>query len=871
MGYVTAESNNNTARSQHSVTADFATAPGIITELCDYRPDMFPLPQVWLHHYDIVYSYDVECQYLQDSESNCMLSYQLAVLDIRKMKYTERILFPVDGDRYSLGEIISTAVSAVGYGRSRAGGMRVLQIAHFGTMEWSAFRDRSKLRFFNLIHDVPVCRNKIIKVPFGEKHSAEVVFSAADTSLHAPAGCKSLKALSSMTTVKKVDIGKNITDMAYLLKSDKATFYHYAINDVRVTLEYEARFLVSVQEMLGYPCMPITLGALAVLAMDSILRRKQNIPITDTCNGDIKTNPLMLTTLGKQLSIRKSEKGIIFKSVKDMSSSAINKSFCQSAYIGGMNAGYTWGTVKCNDGEIVVDLDLCSAYPSSISSFADIDFNSSPETGHIPYPIRTVAKLEEALGMKLLDTLIHGYFQLSFAWDSDVKYPSIPCSDPDAGIIYPLEGKTCCTSSELISALTTGKCGVTIDQYVIFNDIKNQSTMAYVLKVLAQERRKYKKNTLGNLLYKECSNSLLGKLTQGIKDRKIYTMSDGGNKTLPESQITCPYIAADCTGLVRATLCTLVSIIGNYPRCRVLSVTTDGAMIVIPKPKDLEITTNEKGIVEVGRLSIYNLLPADLIKSLEDSYPVRMFKLGCEKLGYSTWIEAKHLGDEAGSYRTRSNWMKYLDVLQSKAAAAMQVSSADMMETIAMDDNISMLDSSRLAGIRDILDGKVSDIIMIVRKQTASLSPDGKRLITADGYDSAAPRTVDDARNVRDIVRNRRRQKLSTKPDMLALAQAAGGRLHVSKGASVSDICRKMAIRAIAHGTRAWKIYGMKKADIAKRLGLKDLKNATRQPMYFNLIPDTTASRDALTDICDKLGLKLTQAMLDEILYKTSG
>lgn len=872
MGNITTNKADSELNSSITEAKDISFgSPVVISGIIDYDEAMFPIPEYWVSHYDVVYAFDVETQAVKDSHSgttdNVILSYQLAIFDVKRRLYTERILFP-DHKRYSLSEILSSVCLSLGYTRTTAKGLRILQLAHYGSMEWASLSDRKEMPGLNLIHSVPVCRNQSVSVPFAQKHAAKVRYSILDTSLHAPAGFMALNALSAMTHVKKLSIGNNIQNMASFLATDKGSFIHYAINDVRVTIEYEARFLAAVQEIIGHPCQPSTLGAMAVFAMDAVLRRKQAGAVDDE-KCDIKSNPLMLKLLGKEIDEYKDKHGHIKKRINDTAASRVNRSFCSASYLGGLNAGFCWSKEQCDVNSIIVDLDLCSAYPSSIAAFNDIDLFSSPKCGGLHYPVRSVAQLTKALKKKLTDAPLHGYFQISFKWDNDVLYPSLPCSVETAGLVYPLEGMTFCTASELISALSTGRCEIKVMQYVIFEDMPNQShNMADVFAYLTKERRKHPKGSLLNKLYKECANSLYGKLAQGVRTRKIYDVRSGGTKDLPESPITCPYIAADCTGLIRASLSTLIATVADYPGCRIISVTTDGAMVVVPRPKNLKITTDDNGIVDVAGISVKDVLPTGLIQKLEAAYAIRMFMRGPQRMNFETWIEPKHIGDEFGSYRTRANWIKYNGVLQYKAAAGMQVSSADEMDAVAESDTISQLPSRHLASVRDIIAGKATDVVDIIKLQHAALSPDGKRIVSADGKSSKPPVTINDATKIRAIVKNRRRQNLTTTPAMIIMTTALNNKTRIPRGANEAHMCRKLVIRAIAHGTRAWKIYGMTKAEIAKRLGLKDLKNQSRQQVILNSIPKTPASMDAMEDICQKLDVKLTQDKIDEMMIK---
>jgi hypothetical protein len=104
---------------------------------------------------------------------------------------------------------------------------------------------------------------------------------------------------------------------------------------------------------------------------------------------------------------------------------------------------------------------------------------------------------------------------------------------------------------------------------------------AEFLAELTQRRAKEPSDGLRNRMLKEMANSFYGKLAQGLTERQVYNFS-GESKSIPASRVTVPHYAAMTTGIVRAALAALVAAIGTRNGCRVLSATTDGAMVVVP-------------------------------------------------------------------------------------------------------------------------------------------------------------------------------------------------------------------------------------------------------------------------------------------------
>ena len=97
-------------------------------------------------------------------------------------------------------------------------------------------------------------------------------------------------------------------------------------------------------------------------------------------------------------------------------------------------------------------------------------------------------------------------------------------------------------------------------------------------------------------------------------------------------------------------------------------------------------------------------------------------------MGCGNWLEIKHVGNEVGSYKTRVNWLTWERVQQCKAASGMQVDDYNKIREIASSGTLLDIQKKRLSSMREILDGRASDLVSLITKQKASLAPDGKRL-----------------------------------------------------------------------------------------------------------------------------------------------
>lgn len=848
----------------------FFTNKGVIDEPIDITRAFGGIPEAW-DSFDIVYSLDAETQSYTDDMGNLrnkVLSYQIGALNIKKRTYRECIVFPENGKRLRLRDIISNAIGLAGLGRTQAKGANVLQLTHYGVMEWSLFKDRKDVSsLFKEVHKVPVClRSKEIKsVPLKGSHYVKVLFRSSDTYLHAPAGFRSLEKLSAMTLMKKVSIGDRISNMEALLRSDRDLFIHYALCDIRATLEYEALFLHKVYLMTGTPCLPVTLGDLSVKCFDSMIRDMNNIPKTPILK--IIENEPLLRLMGKEITSYTDSRGHSRKSYRYTDKYLWNKTLCSDSYYGGLNISFICGERKAAPGKVFLDLDFSGAYPTALAACGDIDFNAV-SVGYDEIELRTVDELLKYLNMDLCDIseVPHYYFSLDFKWDPDTLFPSIPCHT-DAGLIYPLEGYTYCTMPELLYALSTGKVSVKITAYTGFATRKDAFTLAGAFKKLTEERKKSVKGTIDERMWKEVSNTLYGKMAQGIKERKVFDITRNESRTLGPSPISCVYYASSCTGLVRAALSAAIDVLGNAEGCSVVCATTDGFIAEVPLSIGFEIKTDDNGLVVPP--SIEELLEPALLKRLESEYPIHLMIKARHKMGCGNWLEIKHVGDEVGSYKTRVNWLTWDGVQQCKAASGMQVDDYNKIREIASSGTLLDIQKKRLSSMREILDGRASDLVSLITTQKASLAPDGKRLYSADGLSSFPPATVSDVLKQRAVIKYRKKEfgEVVKPESLLFYSVCAQKNVNVPKTNGLSRVTEKMVLRVIARMDKKKFFGGRSYKAIAAMLGLKDLKNYKRKAPVFGCIPDCEESRKVIMDIALKVGLSGNENEFERLLF----
>jgi hypothetical protein len=318
--------------------------------------------------------------------------------------------------------------------------------------------------------------------------------------------------------------------------------------------------------------------------------------------------------------------------------------------------------------------------------------------------------------------------------------------------------------------------------------------------------------------------------------------------------------------LVRAALSSAIDVIGNADGCSVVCATTDGFIAEVPLPEGFEIKTDDNGIVAPP--SIEEILEPALLKRLESSYPIHLMIEARHKMGCGNWLEIKHVGDEVGSYKTRVNWLTWDGVQQCKAASGMQVDDYNKIREIAASDKLVLIQKKRLPSMREILDGKVFDLISLITTQKASLSPDGKRVYSQDGLSSLPPATVSDVLKTRAVIKHRKKLGEVVKPkDLHLLISCAKNNVKVPKKNGLFRVTEMMVLRVIVRMDKKKYFGGRSYKAVAALLGLKDLKNYKRQAPVFGCIPDCEESRKVIRDIAIKVGLSGNENEFEKLLF----
>ena len=291
---------------------------------------------------------------------------------------------------------------------------------------------------------------------------------------------------------------------------------------------------------------------------------------------------------------------------------------------------------------------------------------------------------ERARGLQPGEGVIPAFFRVEFAFPETTLYPCLPVSHEHYGLIYPYEGETCVSASEVLLALEAGaeiRCLWSVELPVVRDDDgKPVLFLQEHLRYLATERAAYKADqdnpnaAIFEKLLKEFSNSFYGKFAQGI-NAKNATDAHGRSRRMPPSAITEPCVAALVTSLARAALSAALIGIERFNRGRdplsqinLASCTTDGFLIGLPATEEFSVLGDYYQYVESDGsdpvLKFANVPGFDallkrfgceeLLGYFDELQPLRQFRQArIDLVGKDDYLEIKHMADYLVSVKTR--------------------------------------------------------------------------------------------------------------------------------------------------------------------------------------------------------------------------
>lgn len=525
---------------------------------------------------------DSEYVFDEKTQTNTILSYQYCLI-FKNYPPLTGILYPKSSkvkDRWTLERLISEVIQRAYDNKyiSQWSGL-VNVYAHFLRADMSSFSDCFNFKGIQGIRgtiageidlygvDVATLENKrfkpqVMKLHDKNRNGKHTVVNFIDTMLLSPNQC-GLATIGELIKLPKLPIpaGYSIDRMDVLLKEDKEGFEAYALRDAEIAVYYGLFMQVFVRQELKLKRLPMTLAGIGLAKYKELMlayRNNQGHRVDlNTLFGKHKVQTVKWNKIKGQPVFRTET---VLTPAKDLFAS-----LATHAYMGGRNECFATGITPIDTWS---DYDVASAYPVAMLHLKPLDYEAAYVTHDVTEFTCNVV----------------GMAYVKFKFPENTRYPSLPVQSPN-GLLYPLSGETYVTAPELAVAIGM-ECKIDIQHGVIVPFIENSQPLflAFVEKMrgMRQDFNKKvgKKGSIMELLCKECINSLYGKTASGVKAKTGFEVSTGLSKVLPQSVISCPYLASYISGFIRALVSEqIASIPAQYD---VLSITTDGFLTNAP-------------------------------------------------------------------------------------------------------------------------------------------------------------------------------------------------------------------------------------------------------------------------------------------------
>ena len=569
-------------------------------------------------------------------------------------------------------------------------------VAHFGVVDYKKFYDYEDI-FRNCKLNMKTIFGSFKYQVYDENRNLKKFYVVIKDSMLL-AGGGSLKSLGKVIGIDKIDIGDNIKKMREFFEKNFEKFVEYAMNDSIIAVKFFKYFTKILVEVLGMDKKEIlsinTASGIGEVYFNKILQEKGLE--SDDFVGRVEIKKVYWNDKFKKL----------MKFVKVDFDDELK--LWQKGYYGGRNETFLFGMFK----GFFFDYDVKNAYPMAMLAIQDVDWNDRIEITN-----------EDVHKLKWNDL---GFLYLKFEFKEDVKYPMFPI-ETDRGIVFVRKGTTIVTIPEFLTALNNQL----LKSFYVKDGIKfrkkDSLTIPRFVKTIIEERKKYKKGSLENTIWKLIANSFYGKTAQGLRNKKTLNLRKTIEKSLKEykkigkSSITNVFISGFITGVVR-------SIVSEYMHyfslkdIKVVNVTTDGFMI------DTKLT--EKELKNVGfitkKLSLVRKLHLndDELLELKHFSDEKARNVVVKTRGY--WLEPINEADKVliarAGIQTKKIEEQYEDDFEKKKAVYKFLTD----KFLNADYNIKYLQKN-LYNIGDVLIGEIEDIFEFEREVSMNFDYDFKR------------------------------------------------------------------------------------------------------------------------------------------------
>lgn len=498
-----------------------------------------------------------------------------------------------------------------------------------------------------------------------------------------------------------------------------------------------------------------------------------------------------------------------------------------------------------------------------------------------------------------------------FKFPDSCKYPNLCVKIDSFGLINPLEGRTVATLPEIhlacyLKAEITYYSAVVIHNYQFFAlENENSGYMCrehlFRLYTLRNDAKKNDQELLQQL-YKTYSNSLYGKLSQGISERRMYNTRDGATKRLPKSAITNAYYASLTTGLIRAALSSLIvaldELIDEGHNYKIISATTDGllygvdeAMIRLEDTLDIQNAKyNYSSVLEAfqdGYKKFNSFERVDpLLASRLSKFPsLELLRISHESWDDPEYIEIKHVANKVLNIKTRGQVGIYEEngesicTLLAKAGHKVQGSQDEQAQWILKhyrDAKIEKYSFTTLSNIQEIINeyNPIDDLVSIPQERIISLDYDYKRY-PINANDTAPHRDINQFIKFRQSAGYLKRLGERASVDSVDYKYKRALQ-NIRKTGSDKEFCMRHILRAVLHDVKPFVKLDISYAALAfllrqYKVTVSKIKHAKAAKFTPNMVQDTTGNRAFIRKVLKHLEYETTtkySEYLELLLHK---
>lgn len=403
--------------------------------------------------------------------------------------------------------------------------------------------------------------------------------------------------------------GYDKSDMLRFKREQPEKFRTYALHDARLAVLYGLWVLWFSDRQLGLMGLSATVSGLAVRLAELCMRR-------DGVHPDVALN---FEWLAHQRWSERQQRVIVRKDRVPSDVRRWLEPFLADVYQGGRNESYVFGPTDLGRW---YDSDLAGAYVTGLAVFMALDYEQ----------VRLSTDVQDFIGP------VAGFAQVHFRFPVGTRFPCLPVQ-VGLGLWFPRDGTSLCTAPEIELAVAMGaevqvRFGIVIgwkDRARVFGEsgerlrqwqvkqdkqlqllqtgrIQSSDAAEGLQDVLVvpeemrfpppdhgdvgyrpmesfaifvrQQRLRYRRKTLPFEFMKLVGNGLYGKTGQGLKDKRGTRLKDLESVPIGPSRVSEAAIAALVCGFVRATVSEILWKLP--PEARVVSLTTDGALMDVP-------------------------------------------------------------------------------------------------------------------------------------------------------------------------------------------------------------------------------------------------------------------------------------------------